>query len=122
MQCVRTKPLVLRALSRMSIGGVQTLLLSTLQRADRDRFDYAVLCTKKEGVLADNVRALDIPLYVQKTLPAWDPYQIWRLSRLIRRIRPDLIHLHMAQMVYPGRFGGASCRMQTLRNPAPQPL
>lgn len=97
----RNKPLILRAVSRMAVGGVQRGILATLSRADRERFDYAVLCTKKEGTWAGQVRAMGIPLYCQKTLPPWNPFQILRLSRAIRRIGPDLVHVHMAPMVIP---------------------
>jgi glycosyltransferase involved in cell wall biosynthesis len=85
----------------MAVGGVQRVLLETLSRADRGRFDHAVLCTKKEGKWARDVRALDIPLTLQKTLPPWSPLQILRLARAIRRINPDLIHIHMAPLVIP---------------------
>lgn len=85
----------------MAVGGVQRVVLGSLARADRDRFDYAVLCTKKEGEWARDVRALGIPLYLQKTLPPWHPFQILRLARLIRRINPDLVHVHMAPLVIP---------------------
>jgi glycosyltransferase involved in cell wall biosynthesis len=85
----------------MAIGGVQRGILATLARADRDRFDFHVLCTKKEGKWAADVRTLGVPLTFQKTLPPWDPYQILRLARVIRRIRPDLVHIHMAPMVIP---------------------
>ncbi len=86
----------------MAIGGVQRGILNTLRRANRERFDYAVLCTKKEGPWGKHVRELGIPLNTQKTLPPWDPYQIWRLSRMIRKIQPDLVHVHMAPTVIPG--------------------
>lgn len=97
----RKKPLILRAVSRMAVGGVQRGVLATLARADRERFDYAVLCYKKEGTWGKHLREMDVPVYTQKTLPAWDPYQIWRLSRLIRRINPDLLHIQMAPTVIP---------------------
>lgn len=100
-EATRKKPLILRAVSRMAVGGVQRGILATLSRADRDRFDYAVLCTKKEGTWASQVREMGIPLTCQKTLPPWNPFQILRLSRVIRRIRPDLVHVHMAPMVIP---------------------
>src|SRR5262245_6880501 len=109
----RKKPLILRAVSRMSIGGVQRGILATLARADRERFDYAVLCTKKEGTWGARLREIGVPVYTQKTLPPWDPYQIWRLSRLIRRIAPDLIHIHMAPMVIPV---AAAARLAGVRN------
>lgn len=95
------RPRILRVVSRMSIGGVQRGLLATLARADRARFDYHVLCYKKAGCWADLVTGLGVPLHVQRTLPPWHPYKIWRLSRVIRKIAPDLVHIQMAPTVIP---------------------
>lgn len=95
------KPFILRVLGRMSIGGVQNGLLETLSRRDRSKYDYALLCYKKEGNWADRMRALDVPVYAQKALPTWDPYQIWRFSRVIARLRPTLVHAHMSPTVIP---------------------
>src|SRR5262245_17188577 len=95
------KPLILRAVSRMAVGGVQRGILATLARADRDRFEYAVLCTKKEGKWAEDLRRMGVPVYLQKTLPPWSPFQILRLSRAIRKINPDLVHIHMSPLVIP---------------------
>lgn len=97
-----SKPLILRFVSRMSIGGVQNSILETLACADRRRFDFAVLCYKKAGNWAGQLKPLGIPLHEQKALPVWDPYQIWRLSRVIARIAPDLMHIYMAPSVIVG--------------------
>lgn len=94
-------PRILRVVSRMSIGGVQRGLLATLARADRERFDYHVLCYKKAGGWAGLVTEMGVPLHVQRTLPPWHPYKIWRLARAIRRIAPDLVHVQMAPTVIP---------------------
>lgn len=96
------KPLVLRFVSRMAIGGVQNSILETLACADRRRFRFAVLCYKKAGNWASQLKELGVPLHVQKALPVWDPYQIWRLSRAIRSIDPDLVHIYMAPSVIVG--------------------
>lgn len=96
------KPLILRFVSRMSIGGVQNSVLETLACADRRRFRFAVLCYKKAGNWAPQLKELGVPLHVQKALPVWDPYQIWRLSRVIRSIDPDLVHIYMAPSVIVG--------------------
>lgn len=93
---------ILRIVSRMAIGGVQRGILETLGRADHHRFDYALLCTKKAGTWAEAVRELGVRVEVQKTLPPWDPYQILRLSWRIRRLCPDVVHVHMAPLVIPG--------------------
>jgi L-malate glycosyltransferase len=96
------KPLVLRFVSRMAIGGVQNSILETLACADRRRFRFAVLCYKKAGDWAPRLKELGVPLHVQKALPVWDPYQIWRLSNVIRALDPDLIHIYMAPSVIVG--------------------
>lgn len=96
------KPLILRFVSRMAIGGVQNSILETLACADRRRFRFAVLCYKKAGAWAPQLKELGVPLHVQKALPVWDPYQIWRLSRVIRAIDPDLMHIYMAPSVIVG--------------------
>lgn len=78
---------------------MQRGILSTLAHADRARFRFAVLCTKKEGAWAERLRRMEIPVLTQKTLPPWDPYQILRLARVIRGLRPALVHVHMAPTV-----------------------
>ncbi|GEM_PF-318588 len=99
---LQSKPRILRFLSRVAVGGVQNGLIESLARADRDRFDFAVVCYKKAGNWAHRVEALGIPVCAQKTLPVWGPYQLLRLARLIRTVRPDLIHIQQAESVIPG--------------------
>ncbi len=96
------KPLVLRIVSRMSIGGVQNSILETLACADRRRFRFAVLCYKKAGNWAHRLKELGVPIHEQKAMPVWDPYQIWRLSKTIKAIDPDLVHVYMAPSVIVG--------------------
>lgn len=99
----RPRPLILRIVSRMAIGGVQNGILETLKRRDRELFDYAMICTKKEGSWAGRVRELDVPVTVCRTLPpAWHPFRIARLARAIRVIGPDLVHVHLAPLAIPG--------------------
>ena len=83
----------------MAPGGVQRGIIATLSQADRAQFRYAVLCTKKEGDWASRLSAINVPVHTCKTLPPWDPYQILRLARVIRKLRPALVHIHMAPTV-----------------------
>ena len=107
------RPRILHAVSRMSIGGVQSVIRATLEHADHQRFDYKVLCTKKAGSCARCIRDLGIDLYTQKTQPPWHPYQIWRLSRLIGSLKPDLVHVHMAPLAIPVL---SACRLAGVRH------
>lgn len=96
-----SKPLILHIATRMAIGGAQTALLALLKNADRTRFDFAVLCTTKEGVWARRVREMNIPLYSFNRRHQWGLREIWRLSRLIHQINPSLVHIHGAPLVIP---------------------
>ncbi len=85
----------------MDIGGVQRVALEIFARADRARFDYALLCIKDEGVWADRVRQMGFPFHFERVVPGHDPFKILRLARLLRRVKPDVIHIHMATTVLP---------------------
>lgn len=48
----------------LSIGGIETRLLKLLRALDRERYQPCVLCAADDGLLADEVRALGVPLLV----------------------------------------------------------
>lgn len=98
----RSKPLVLRFVSRMAVGGVQNGIIETLSVADRESFDFAVMCYKKAGKWAPRIEELGINVHARKTLPVWHPYQLMRLSRAIRRIAPDLVYVYQSPSIIPG--------------------
>ncbi|HLX60326.1 MAG TPA: glycosyltransferase family 4 protein [Planctomycetota bacterium] len=43
----------------------------------------------------------------------WDIYGAWKLSRLLRKVRPDILHLHDGHAVLPGKM---AARMAGLKN------
>ena len=100
------RPRIVRVFSQMGIGGVPRGILSTLRRADRERFDYALLLIKKKGNWDERVRELDVPVHFQPSRPLWSPVKILQLARTIRRLAPDLLHVHMNQLVIPAMTAG----------------
>ncbi len=76
----------------LGVGGTETQILEIASRLDRDRFDVLVCGLKKDRVVAQELRERGIRV---STLDGWgkgDLRVLYRLVRLIRAERPDLIH------------------------------
>jgi glycosyltransferase involved in cell wall biosynthesis len=58
----------------------------------RDQFDVHVCCLRSTGELESDLTAAGVgPMHVAQRWPL-DPLAWWRLERLVRRLRPDVIH------------------------------
>ena len=96
------------------IGGGETILLSLLEKIDRNRFSPHVV-VPKQGQLVSMLESLKVPVsilplpgYLIRTLfvPGMSPLGIYRFLKLTKRIKPDLIHLnHLNLAVYAGMAG-----------------
>jgi len=85
------------------------LLLHALRHADRDRFDYeyAYMLPHKDALVAE-LRVEGAPVYL---VPGRSKAELltaaWRLSRLVREQRIDVIHAHLPVAGMVARFAGA---------------
>src|SRR3989344_1806870 len=96
------------------IGGGETILLSLLEKLDRNRFSPHVV-VPKQGTLTKELESrkvpasvLSLPGYLIRTLfiPGMSPFGIFRFMKLVKKIKPDLIHLnHLNLAVYAGIAG-----------------
>jgi glycosyltransferase involved in cell wall biosynthesis len=83
---------VMYVISDLSVGGAEMMLYKLLAGTDRERFEPSVVSLTGGGVLRERVEALGVPVHtlgVRPELPT--PLDLWRLVRLTRRLRPDLI-------------------------------
>ena len=86
---------VIRIISTLAIGGVQSMLLNTLPYFDRERFELRVICTDRNGKLARILREQGVPVELVKVNGRLNPFHVWRLARRLRALRPDIVHTHM---------------------------
>ncbi len=97
---------VLYLITRADLGGAQVHLLDLLERL-REEVD-AVAAAGEEGYFTERVRALGVPCHVlpdlvQPVAPGRDLRALWQVGRLIRRVRPDLVHAHTSKAGFLGR-------------------
>jgi glycosyltransferase involved in cell wall biosynthesis len=74
---------------------------------DRDRFVLAVACLYgSDGSIADEIRALGIPVLDLGMTSKWRWDALTKLYRLLRRERPTILHTWMFHANIPGRVLG----------------
>jgi glycosyltransferase involved in cell wall biosynthesis len=83
---------VMYIISDLSIGGAEMMLYKLLAQTNRERFDPVVVSLIDQGALREPIEALGITVLTTRMKPGRPtPAGLWRLTRLIRRIKPELI-------------------------------
>jgi glycosyltransferase involved in cell wall biosynthesis len=98
---------ILLFITRAELGGGQTHVVD-LMRGLRDEFEVE-LATGETGYLTEAAAELGvkwhlIPDLVQPMHPWQDSKALWQSVRLIRSIKPDLVHAHTSKAGVIGRF------------------
>ncbi len=96
---------VVHVIGTLELGGAQMMLWKLLSRMDRQRFRNVVVCAFEEGPLAEQIRAMGIPVHDLRMrygdLPPGNVRKLVRMLKLpgasgrfldlLRRVEPDLI-------------------------------
>jgi glycosyltransferase involved in cell wall biosynthesis len=109
---------ILRAITRLNIGGpaIHTILL-TRDLNDGASFTSTLVTgspSEHEGDMADLARAnavqpILLPALGREISPLDDLVSLARMVRLVRQIRPDVVHTHMAKAGTVGRLAAQVC-------------
>lgn len=106
---------VLHVITGLSTGGAETMLRKVLAGMDRSRFESCVISLMSGGRLANEIRALDVPvieLGMRRGLPSL--FSLYELFREVRRFRPQIIQGWM----YHGNLAAWLARNTAMRNAA----
>jgi len=103
-----SKPLsVLHFITELSIGGAQVALFRLLKHLDRERFSQSVVCLYNgDGVIAEKIRALGIPVTDLNMSNKLRLDAFWRFYRLLQNQQPLILHTWMFHANIPGRVLG----------------
>src|SRR5258708_5787703 len=92
----------------VSIGGGEKMFYKLLFQGNRGRFYPNVVWPRKPRQLKPRIEALDVPVHnVAMRLGIPTPTSCWRLIRLMRRLKPDLIQGWMYHGSLAAQVGGA---------------
>lgn len=110
---------ILYGIDSTGMGGAETLLLG-LMRAARARGDEVHLAYFTPGPLG-SAMAAEAQSVTRLAARGWrDPLAFWRAWRLVRRLRPDVVHSHLTKsdlaLQLAARLAGVRRRIVTLHN------
>ena len=76
----------------LGVGGTETQILELATRLDRTRFDVLVCGLKKDRAVAEELRERGVRALTLDGAGKGDLRVLYRLARLVRDERPDIIH------------------------------
>jgi len=99
----------------MVIGGSQTHLTQVLRLLDRTRFDPALYCLTKEGVLLEQVEAMGVPVITPSAGASFKGVglaeRIAGLTTALRRWRPEIVHNYLLRANLVGSISARLARV-----------
>lgn len=87
-------PLVVHLIYRLDIGGLETLLVDTINRMPTERYRHAIVCLTGYTDFAQRIRRPDVELFALNKAPGLAPDVHLRLFKLLRRLRPTVLHTY----------------------------
>jgi len=89
-------------------GGAERLLTTAIPHIDRNAFDYEVAyCLSHDNDLVSEFENANIPVFCLDLKTAFDPRGPYRLFRLLRNRRPQILHIHLPYTGILGRVIGS---------------
>ncbi len=85
-------PLVAHIIHRLDVGGMENGLVNLINHMPASRFRHAVICMTDYSDFRNNIRRDDVTVYALHKQPGKDPRVHLRLWRVLRELRPDIVH------------------------------
>ena len=85
-------PLVVHIIYRLGIGGLENGVVNLINRMPADRYRHAIVCLAGYTDFANRLQRDDVTLHDLEKKPGKDPGCYLRLFRLLRKLRPAIVH------------------------------
>ena len=104
---------VVFVITGLSTGGAETMLLKLLKNMDGSRFAPTVISLTTMGQVGPRIEKLGIPVHALEMKPGFpSPMKFIELVRLLRRLRPDVVH---TWMYHADLLGGLAARIAGIK-------
>jgi glycosyltransferase involved in cell wall biosynthesis len=99
--------LIVHLITGLDVGGAENQLLELVQASNGSGFRHAVVSLLEVGPIASELRAADVEVYTLGMKTALrSPAGLLRLSLLLRRLKPDVLHCWLYHACLAGLIGG----------------
>jgi len=103
-------PLIVHIIYSLGTGGLENGLVNIINRSPPARYRHAIVCLTDSGPFAERITGPNVSIHALGKRPGHDWGMYWRLWRLLRRLRPAVVHTrnlaaletHILGLVMPG--------------------
>lgn len=85
-------PLVAHVIHALRVGGLENGLVNLINRMPAERYRHAVICLTGYDRFAERIARDDVRVFALDKKEGKDPVVYWRLWRLLRQLRPEIVH------------------------------
>ncbi|HZF16076.1 MAG TPA: TIGR03088 family PEP-CTERM/XrtA system glycosyltransferase [Steroidobacteraceae bacterium] len=85
-------PLIVHVIHRLDIGGLENGLVNLINTMPRERFRHHIVCLTAAGEFRRRIRDPEVEVSALNRRTGQDLGMHWRLWRLLRRLRPAIVH------------------------------
>lgn len=111
------RPLLAHVLYRFAIGGLENGVVNLINHLPADRYRHSIICvTDHDRQFAQRLQRTDVEIHELRKQPGLDLAVWWRLYKLLRQLRPALIHtrnLSALEALVPARLAGVPARLHS---------
>lgn len=86
------RAIVAHVLYRLDIGGLENGVVNLIDQLSGRYCRHVIICLTNYTTFARRIRRDDVTLYALNKRPGKDPAAYFRLWRLLRRLRPTIVH------------------------------
>lgn len=107
-------PLVVHVIHRLTTGGLENGLVNLLNAMPKERYRHAIVCMTDYNDFAKRIQRDDVEIYALHKREGKDIGAYWRLWKLLRKIKPDIVHsrnLSALEASVVAALAGVPCRV-----------
>lgn len=109
-------PLVAHVIFRLDVGGLENGLVNLINGMAADRYRHAIICIDDHTDFATRLERDDVEIVAIHKKPGTDISALWRLYRVFRRLKPDIVHtrnLAALDALVPAFLAGVRSRVHS---------
>lgn len=111
-QALEMPPLIAHVVYRFDVGGLENGMVNLLNHMPRERYRHTVICLDDFTDFRTRIRREDVAFHALHKRPGKDFGHYHRLWRLLRELRPDLVHTRNLSAL-EGQFVAALAGVRT---------
>lgn len=89
---VADRPLIVHAIFRLDVGGMENGLVNLINGLPSECYRHAIICVTQSSDFAERLTTEDVDIYELHKKEGKDPYFYLRFWRLIRELKPTILH------------------------------